>query len=204
MPSALIARCAAQMMAVAQPKSRTWNEFLNVLALPDNANDPQNPDSEWSLAQYVLDVRREEDVCTPEAAWKAVKLLGLIHKRERENAALIAQELKGFDPEFFHSLLTECRFLERHGDAPFAEMLTRLIEERVIRRHLWIALRKLRYQGDYTFLIETDEGLIRLREKDGPVFTNPRLIPAVRFLRDIHLIDDNGLTPRGVQVLATP
>ena len=29
---------------------------------------------------------------------------------------------------------------------------------------------------------------IRLREKDGPVFTNPRLGPAITFLKDIHSI----------------
>jgi hypothetical protein len=204
MPSALIARCVTQLMAVAQPKCQSWNEFVSALIPTNNANDARNRDSEWSLAQDVLQVRREEDVCTPEAAWKAIKLLGLLHRRERASAALIAQDLKGFDPEFFHSLLTECRFLECHGEAPFAETLTRLIDERVVRRHLWIALRKLRYQGDYTFLIETDDGLIRLRQKYGPVFTNPRLSPAVRFLSDIHLIDDNGLTPRGVEVLETP
>ena len=70
-----------------------------------------------------------------------------------------------------------------------------------MRRHLWVALRKFQRQGDYTFLIETDDGLVRLRDKDGPVFTNPRLGPAVRFLRDIHLMDDGGLTPRGAEVL---
>ena len=204
MPSTLIARCVAQLMAVAKPKSRYWNEFLSALVSANNANDSRNPDSERSLAHDALDVRGEEDVCTPETAWKAIKLLGFLHRRERASTALIAQELNGFDPEFFHSLLTECRFLDRHGEAPFAETLARLIEERVIRRHLWIALRKLRYQGDYTFLIEADDGLIRLRKKDGPVFTNPRLSPAVRFLSDIHLIDDNGLTPRGVEVLQTP
>lgn len=200
-PAALIGLCVSQIMGVAQPKPNSWNEFLGALVPPDNANDRRSPDSEWSLARDVLAVRRANNLCSPEAAWKAVKLLGLIHQRERASPALIAQELKGFNAEFFHSLLTECRFLDRHGSAPFAETITRLIEERVIRRHLWVALRKFRYQGDYTFLIETDEGLIRLREKDGPVFTNPRLAPALRFLEDIHLIDESGLTPRGAEVL---
>lgn len=67
----------------------------------------------------------------------------------------------------------------------------------MIRRHLWVALRKLRHQGDYTFLIETDEGKLRLREKDGPVFTNPRLGPAISFLKDIALLGEDGLTDLG-------
>jgi hypothetical protein len=76
-----------------------------------------------------------------------------------------------------------------------------LIEERVIRRHLWVAMKKLRYQGDYTFLLEADDGLVRLRSKDGPVFTNPRLGPAITFLTDIHLIGNEGLTDQGQLVL---
>ena len=85
-----------------------------------------------------------------------------------------------------------------------ATFIGRLIEERVIRRHLWVALRKFRYQGDYTFLIETDEGRVRLRATDGPVFTNPRLAPALTFLRDIHVIDDKGLTAHGKKLAGEP
>jgi hypothetical protein len=40
---------------------------------------------------------------------------------------------------------------------------------------------------------------VRLREKDGPVFTNPRLAPTSTFLKDIHLLGDNGLTALGRQ-----
>ena len=80
---------------------------------------------------------------------------------------------------------------------PLPKFVARLVEERVIRRHLWVGLRKFRYQGDYTFLIETDNGRVRKRAADGPVFTNPRLAPALTFLRDIHLVDDKGLTARG-------
>jgi hypothetical protein len=81
-------------------------------------------------------------------------------------------------------------------------MLGRLLQERVVRRHLWIALRKLRYQNDYTFLFEPDNGRIRLRAKDGPVFTNPRLGPALTFLKDIHLIGEAGLTLLGQHRIA--
>ena len=89
------------------------------------------------------------------------------------------------------------RFLDQHFEDDFRETVGRLLEERIIRRHLWIALRKFRHQGDYTFLIETDEGKLRLREKDGPVYTNPRLGPAITFLKDIDLIGSDGLTERG-------
>ena len=35
------------------------------------------------------------------------------------------------------------------------------------------------------------------RAKDGPVLTNPRLDNALSFLRDVHLLDDSGLTDTG-------
>jgi len=76
------------------------------------------------------------------------------------------RELADFESGAFRSLLTEVRFLDTHRELPFEAMLARLIEERVLRRHLWIALRKLRYQSDYTFLFEPDNGRIRLRGKD--------------------------------------
>ena len=66
---------------------------------------------------------------------------------------------------------------------------------------MWIALRKLRYQGDYTFLLEPDNGRVRLRDMDGPVYTNPRLGPAVTFLRDIGLLNAEGLTADGLRVI---
>jgi len=34
------------------------------------------------------------------------------------------------------------------------------------------------------------------------VFTNPRLGPALTFLRDVHLIDDSGLTARGQELVS--
>ena len=64
-------------------------------------------------------------------------------------------------------------------------------------RHLWVALRKLRYQGDYGFLIEADDGRVRLRGRDGPVFTTPRIDPVITFLKDCHLVDADGLTGSG-------
>lgn len=200
-PSALIAYCAEEITGTIKKLPSSWNAFVAELQLAENAYDSTFNESEWALASEIMAVRRAADYCSPEVAWKALTLLGLLHKRFRINAQAITEELQDLDLTAFHSLLTEGRYLDQCGDTPFAEIVTRIIEERVMRRHLWVALRKFQRQGDYTFLIETDDGLVRLRDKDGPVFTNPRLGPAVRFLRDIHLIDDGGLTPRGAEVL---
>lgn len=200
-PSVLIARCTEEIIATVENAPSSWNAFVAGLHPSENAYDPSVKESEWALASGIMAVRRAAHYCSPEVAWKALMLLGLLHKRFRASAQAIAEELQGLDLRAFRSLLTEGRYLDQHGDAEFADIVARIIEERVLRRHLWVALRKFQRQGDYTFLIETDDGLVRLRDKDGPVYTNPRLGPAVRFLRDIHLIDNGGLTPRGVEVL---
>ena len=147
---------------------------------------------------------RPDQFCGPEGAYTALRLLAVLHNRVRASVKDIREELGAYDPSAFRSLLTELRFLDNHMQADFAVTVARLIEKCVIRRHLWIALRKLRYQGDYTFLMETDDGRVRLRKKDGPVFTNPRLAPTITFLKDIHLLGDNGLTALGHQRIGAP
>jgi hypothetical protein len=97
--------------------------------------------------------------------------------------------------------VTETAFLASLKSADFTSAIARIIEGRVINRHLWVAHRKFRYQGDYTFLIEADEGRVRLRLMNGPVFTNPRLGPALTFLQDIHLIGEKGLTALGKKLV---
>jgi hypothetical protein len=200
--SNLVSECAAGIIDVANAKSTSWNEFIDTLISPKNSNDQEHPYSERRLVEDISKVRRPTDLCPPEVAWKAIRLLGLIYKRQAAHPALMMKEFKEFNQEFQRSIFTEYEFLKRNASLPFDELIRHLIEERVIRRHLWVALRKFRQQGDYTFLIETDDGRVRLRGKDGPVFTNPRLGPAVRFLSDIHLIGEKGLTRRGAEVLS--
>ena len=124
----------------------------------------------------------------------------VLHKRVRDEEHPVEAELGGFTSEAFQTILTETRFLDEHAELPFREILGKIIELKIVRRHLWVAARKFR-SGDYTFLIESDEGRLRLREKDGPVFTNPRLGPAITFLKDVHLIGGQGLTDYGVEAI---
>jgi len=195
----LLPICAERMLSAVEPAPETWEAFLSSQNLAENAYNAEVAESDWNLSGAVLRGagRSDASVCSAETAWKALTLLAVLHKRVQEDGHEVGSELGVFDPESFRSLLSETRFLERQMEVPLTETVARLIEERVLRRHLWIALKKLRYQGDYTFLVETDEGRIRLREKDGPVQTNPRLGPAINFLKDIHLISDEGLTSHG-------
>lgn len=196
----LIGLCVDEISDAADSWPQDWEAFLEELTPAVNAYEADDPEAEWSLSRDIVrGAGRKEKFCPPELPWKAVKLLAIIHKRSQEGDRDIAAELGHFNPDAFRSLLSETRFLDRNLKAPFGNIIAKIIEERVIRRHMWVALRKFRYQRDYTFLIEMDEGRIRLREKDGPVFTNPRLGPAITFLKDIHLVGGQGLTDLGAE-----
>lgn len=71
----------------------------------------------------------------------------------------IKEEFGFLDRQFFHSLVTETAFLASLKSVDFTSAIGRTIEGRVINRHLWVAHRKFRYQGDYTFIIEADDPL---------------------------------------------
>lgn len=196
----LIPLCVDRLLEAADETPANWSVFRESVRLSGNAYAPSDGASESNLCDDIIREagRSDAQICPPETAWKAIVLLAILDKRLREESHDIDSVLGVFDPDAFRSLLTETRFLNQHENEGFAQLLERLIEERVVRRHLWVALRKFR-QGDYTFLIEMDDGRLRLREKDGPVFTNPRLGPAITFLKDIYLIGGQGLTDYGVE-----
>ena len=132
-------------------------------------------------------------------------LTGCYHMRKRALARQCAGDRKFFAAQHGgdhpdapgRSFASELAFLDNHGSTPLPDLLRLIFRQRILQRHLWVAMRKLQYQHDYTFLVETHDGRLRLRAKDGSVLTNPRLGPALTFLRDLHLIDDEGLTKRG-------
>lgn len=194
----LIQLCVERIAQAAGPLPRSWQALLDATVPAENPYG-RTDGTDWSLAGHILRTagRSDAQVCPAATAWLAIRLLATLHRRVRNQDQLdLSTVLGSFNPDGFHSLLTETRFLETGIDLPLPLMLGRLLEQRVLQRHLWVALQKFR-AGDYTFLIERDEGKVRLRAKDGPVFTNPRLGPALTFLRDIHVIDEKGLTDHG-------
>lgn len=81
------------------------------------------------------------------------------------------------------------------------DLIASYVVERVVRRHSWVAMQKLRQQRDYTFLFEVRDGRLVRRNGYTPVPTTPRLSPAVQLLADIGLVDEDGPTPQGHAVL---
>ena len=150
----------------------------------------------------VLRSARLEAVTSEDSARSCVVLLAVLHKRFGELLERIARELPVISHgDFLRSLVTELRFLDEHASEPLQALLARIVRQRVLDRHLWVAIQKFRGPGDYTFLLESDDGRVRLRQKDGPVLTNPRLSSAIAFLEDIHLLSANGPTPAGLRLL---
>jgi hypothetical protein len=185
----LIGEAMTEILAAADDQPETWSRFLERMVPEANASSDELPAAERTLTGALLSAARPgpEQRCTSEAAWQALQLLGVLNNRIRAQNAELLRELDDLETGAFRSIKTEVRFLDDNGAAPFRQTIARLLEERVLRRHLWVALRKLRYQGDYTFLFEPDNGRIRLRAKDGPVFTNPRLGPALTFLNEVSI-----------------
>jgi hypothetical protein len=114
---------------------------------------------------------------------------------------LIDEALSGAD--YFQSLRTEVQFLDRARSAPASRVIADVIRERVLKRHLWVASRKFRNQKAYTFHMEPEEGQLRYRSHFRISPSSPRLDQALRFLRDIRLIDEGGITERGRAEMAT-
>jgi len=194
----LVGECAARLVKACGPMPPSnWKAFRQANPAPQNCLRSDDESGEFYLQRELMRKARPDGVCDAQDALLALRLLAVLENRVRSSPKNPADELGGLKHNLIHSLVTELRWLEAHENDSLPEFVARLIEERVIRRHLWVALRKFRVQGDYTFLIETDDGRVRLRATDGPVFTNPRLGPALTFLRDIHLIDEKGLTAHG-------
>ncbi|MEO5322929.1 hypothetical protein PV773_06365 [Mesorhizobium sp. CC13] len=199
----LIADAVSSISEAAPSWPETWRDFLDGSPPAENANGG-SPAAERKLTEAINATAGANQKTTAEAAWAALKLLAAVLGRSETVSAAMQTELGQLNGEGFHSLVTEMPFLNARKDEPFTRMIARIIEERVIKRHLWVAHRKFRYQNDYTFLFEVDDGRVRPRAQSGPVLTNPRLGPAITFLEDLHLIADQGLTVQGKALMGSP
>lgn len=183
------------------PGANDWSTFVAAQELSPDASDQHHPGSEWNLTRHSWLSVSKHDMSTGEQCAAAVRALAVLQRRMAPYKSEIAAELSKLNPRGFRSLLTELDFLGENSSLALHDMIRRLFLDRVLRRHLWVAMRKLRFHGDYTFLFETDEGLIRKRGDDGPVWTGPRLGNAITFLEDIHLLGAKASTTRVERLL---
>ncbi|WP_321927269.1 hypothetical protein [Burkholderia sp. BCC1998] len=200
----LVARVAERLTdALAHHEAGTWDVLLTNIRLATDPWSDSDALSEYRLHNDVLATGDSDETDGDAIAARAVLLLAVLHKRwedRLERVRLCCPIVT--EGEFVQSIVTELSDLRAHAHLPLSELLMRLVRCRIVERHLWVAIQKFRGQGDYTFLLECDDGRVRLRQGTGPVLTNPRLSSAITFLRDLHLLNDAGPTTAGLEVLA--
>jgi hypothetical protein len=197
----LLTTVVTRLLAVPKHCPATWADLEKSVPVPQNAwsNDE---DAEYSLCTELLAPKAAQALTAPRA-YLALRLLALLGKRLRPERERIASVLAPFARERSQTVLSELAFMDDRHDLPVEQALAQFIRQRVVDRHLAVALQKMR-GGDYTFVFEIDEGRVRWRAPAAAVLTNPRLRSAIAFLRDIHLLDDGGITDLGRKVLAKP
>jgi len=202
---ALVKRTVGRLIsALSSHQAKTWEELVSSLEVAVDPSLERDTKSEFALHKAAMRSSRPEVLTSDDSARSAMLLLATLYKRFISLLDRIAQELPVLaQGDFLRSLVTELRFFETHSTEPLESLLTRLVQQRVLDRHLWVAIQKFRGQGDYTFLLEGDDGRVRLRQKDGPVLTTPRLASAIAFLEDIHLLGESGPTPAGLRAIET-
>lgn len=167
-------------------EDQTWEDVS--LGLADGSTATVR---EHALA--MLDAMHEGE--TAEQVRLAVSLIATLYVRASDANILIEEALSGAD--YFQSLRTEVQFLDRARSVPARRVIADMARERVVKRHLWVASRKFRNQKAYTFHMEPEEGQLRYRNHFRVSPSSPRIDQALRFLRDIGLIDEGGITQLG-------
>ncbi|NVD29119.1 hypothetical protein HUO14_14565 [Parasphingorhabdus flavimaris] len=149
------------------------------------------------VSEAMLAAQRRGEI--GEMVKSSVFLIAQLYRRSKEFSPKVIEWLNVDD--YFQSLVSEARFYEGLLKIQTSEAVGRIISERVIKRHLWVASRKLRSKA-YTFLLEPDEGVLRYRDDFRVSPSSPRLDQAIQFLEDCKLLDEAGITLLGKEELA--
>ncbi len=164
-----------------------WNAFRDGLSAPDEQIVL------WSRA--LISRRRSAE----DKAWEAISLVAALDARVRDRPDLSAEIARSFALDGGgRTIRTELRWFAAGGERTVGELIADYVVERVVRRHSWVAMQKLRRQRDYTFLFEARDGRLVYRASYDPVATTPRLDPAIQFLVDVKLLGADGITPLGL------
>lgn len=132
----------------------------------------------------------------------AMRMIMALHHRLQWRPDLAAEIAQRFVlVPSVRSIRSELDWLDNRRDQPAVLLMATYLVERVLKRHAEVALRKLRYQRDYTFHFEAREGRLVRRLAYLPVLTSPRLGSALQVLKDLGLLNDNGATPEGARFI---
>lgn len=178
------AECPAQM---------SWAVFEQQMR---HAQDPEE------ARRYCAALLDAVSTGTPQDLVKAaLPLISVLREKAAQFGPLMEKSLS--IGEHFQSLRTEAGFLEKRSGDNAKLTVEALFRDRILKRHLWVASRKFRNQKAYTFLMEPDDSFVRYRDHFRVSPSSPRLDQALRFLKDVMLIDEAGLTAFGRAEMAS-
>lgn len=115
-----------------------------------------------------------------------LKLLAMAYKYGVNASELVSASFPTATP--FQSLSTEIPYLQALNGISLESITSRLVRDRILMRHLWVAAKKLRKQKAYTYLFDIDDGSLRFRDGFVASLSNPRLSQAMTFLDDAGLL----------------
>lgn len=197
-PETLVQEVVGDLLADWETAAGTWQDLTASTPVVADAWSRTEPLSEFRLTKDVLAAADAKVECTVDSARAAILLLAVLANRLAPTAQKCTTTLgKAALHPVVRSLHSELRFLEDHATTPIASMLQSLVLHRIIERHFWVAFQKMRFNRGYTFLLESQDCLLRTRKVDGPMLTNPRLDSSIDFLSDLRLLGDKGLTEDG-------
>jgi hypothetical protein len=179
---------------IAPPEDQSWLSFKQTFA---SAEGP----AVTAKAHAVAMSEAVASGSTEKQVRSSLALIAALVDKASELTPFMDQALNA--GEHFQSLRTEVRFLQERATNSAKVVVDLMIRDRILKRHLWVASRKFRNQKAYTFLMEPEESVLRYRDHFRVSPSSPRLDQGLRFLSDIKLIDDGGLTDLGRSELAT-
>ncbi len=177
----------------------SWSVLRGKQPLTPNSSDLKEEGSEVSLAHKVMD---RGDLVAAAAA--GVQLLAVLDNRWpglNHPVGSVFGPISTLGKRFPHSVMGLLSFLRARENLTFEQTLFDLVQRYVVEQHLRIAMRKLYHQGKRTFLFELLDGQLQKPLTTSPVFTNPRIETSLLFLRDLYLLDEEGLSARGKNLL---
>lgn len=165
-----------------------------------------------SFCDYLIDLANSsETLSIRELQERTVKdgedlesKMALLAKLWVDWAPRIADIDSTFPPRgHFRTSASELRFLVSLEEKDARLAMAEFVRHRLLLRHLFVAARKLRFQGNNTFQFEYEEGNLIARKSGLVGAAGPRIATIISFMTQLGLLDKSGLTDLGIAELQT-
>ena len=181
----------ALLSKIIEPLDEVEGDFLEGVSLDGSENDQVTSLMKMGDATAQL----SDEICQT-----AIKLIRKTLHWASAHKDILQDSFR--HDNYFQSLRTELDFISSLETQETNSVMTEVVSERILKRHLWVAARKFRSDSKYTFLFEPVESALRYKDGLGVWMGYPRIAPAIQYLADLSLISKGeGLTDLGRDVL---